>query len=1269
MLLGLLIFYSVIIIPLRVGFSLPPSPEFEISDIIIDSLFGMDILISFDTALVDDDDELVMDREIIAKTYLKGWFTIDLFSTVPIDKVVALFQSASGGSGSSGKLIRILRLARLMKLTRVLKLAKVFNKIDIDSLNPAVFGLLSIFFRIFFIGHIIACFWYFMTSDTVELDESQTSWNDEFEVPGGIAISNSTLGEQYTSAIYWTIATMMAVGYGDIYACNSNERIYSIFAQLVGAVAFGTLIATVNILVASADPASRAYKEKMGEVKAYLQERHVPAGLAKEVRAAVKYYMSKKSVFEEKDLVMDLPPSIRTQLVKAAYEDDIQRIKFFRNKDWAYVCFAMLSMKPLTCPAKDTLFEQHDVSEEVIFLQKGTVHLITRGTDVEDAAEDLGFEGEMDIFNKGQKTTCLVGMVSEGGFFGDLECRNKGPRIVAYETVSSCHMFALSRDALESANHIYATSGKQFEADSDRRLKIFNTAMASDFVMLRNGKISKRELFVDSKLVNAQSIRFDADEHTKKNLNHEPRRSAPKRKTMKTRKSRGLSRASGIGIDLWVVAEFEEADETITDLLKRGIIEPNLPIKVKWDVFVGILIVFSVLSIPYRLGFDVPSTPTMDVIDNVINAAFWLDIILTFRSAYEDVESDVLVTVPREIAQHYFKSWFFIDFFSVCPVSEIVEYFVLQGAEEDELINHTNSTLQGESRLESLKLLKVVRLIRLVKLVRLLKLGTYLERIEDSLSISPATFELFKLLITVTFIAHMFGCFWFFTSNQTTEEENSWYYGLSDTETIEDKYIASLYWAFTTMTTVGYGDISASSVQEKWYAIVIMILGATVFGYILANIASLTGELDARGNRVSASITSMTEYLTEKNIHQNLVKSIKNHIRFNLSSTSVFDERSILQKLPSSLAKKLFLHHNHEVLNNICLFKHLKSTGITIYIFNLLYPAQYADGHIIFEEDSTPYDIYFAYNGKAKLFKTKRSYSEEDGYPESERITCGQVLAGQMIGYNGMLTAKVHSHSCVAKGNLSVYYLQGHDLTNVTYKDEFIAKELQVALGKCIVAQDELLQELEAKVLTAPTMPTLEENFDDTPKSSSGFKSTANSSSPLEKTKSAAELRKDYDRKMKEKNKTMKITEGGEKKEEDSKLPIPVDSNDSSAKPQAMGLTKWEKKWDENHKAWYWENKEGTSTWTKPAEWVEEREGAGGNGAQTKTTSLSLAVTNAQEEIKAVTLGEEGEGKGVEKTCGTMTATTTTTAKTHTQEEGEKGKGKGKESEEAEKEF
>ena len=123
---------------------------------------------------------------------------------------------------------------------------------------------------------------------------------DSSEVDGEKTIAQGTLGEQYTAAMYWTIATMMAVGYGDIYATNTTERLYSMVTQVIGAVTFGALIATVNILVASANPAQRSYKEKMGEVKAYLQERHVPAGLAREVRSAVKYYMNKKSVFEEK---------------------------------------------------------------------------------------------------------------------------------------------------------------------------------------------------------------------------------------------------------------------------------------------------------------------------------------------------------------------------------------------------------------------------------------------------------------------------------------------------------------------------------------------------------------------------------------------------------------------------------------------------------------------------------------------------------------------------------------------------------------------------------------------------------------------------------------------------------------------------------------------------------------------------------------------------------------------------------------------------------
>ena len=57
-------------------------------------------------------------------------------------------------------------------------------------------------------------------------------------------------------------------------------------------------------------------------------------------------------------------------------------------------------------------------------------------------------------------------------------------------------------------------------------------------------------------------------------------------------------------------------------------------------------------------------------------------------------------------------------------------------------------------------------------------------------------------------------------------------------------YGDSLYWVVTTMTTTGYGDISATSVLEMLYASVVMVLGKLLFGFILGSIASTLANLE-----------------------------------------------------------------------------------------------------------------------------------------------------------------------------------------------------------------------------------------------------------------------------------------------------------------------------------------------------------------------------------------------------------------------------------------
>ena len=59
-------------------------------------------------------------------------------------------------------------------------------------------------------------------------------------------------------------------------------------------------------------------------------------------------------------------------------------------------------------------------------------------------------------------------------------------------------------------------------------------------------------------------------------------------------------------------------------------------------------------------------------------------------------------------------------------------------------------------------------------------------------------------------------------------------------------YLAALYWTFTTMSTVGYGDITARTGLEQFLAIVLMLFGVVFFSFVIGSISSIFNRLDSR---------------------------------------------------------------------------------------------------------------------------------------------------------------------------------------------------------------------------------------------------------------------------------------------------------------------------------------------------------------------------------------------------------------------------------------
>lgn len=58
------------------------------------------------------------------------------------------------------------------------------------------------------------------------------------------------------------------------------------------------------------------------------------------------------------------------------------------------------------------------------------------------------------------------------------------------------------------------------------------------------------------------------------------------------------------------------------------------PRKLYWDFFVGAMIVYSIVVIPWRISFRQDASGGMLIFDYIVDAVFGIDIVLCFNAAY-----------------------------------------------------------------------------------------------------------------------------------------------------------------------------------------------------------------------------------------------------------------------------------------------------------------------------------------------------------------------------------------------------------------------------------------------------------------------------------------------------------------------------------------------------------------------------------------------------------------------------------------------------------
>jgi hypothetical protein len=273
-------------------------------------------------------------------------------------------------------------------------------------------------------------------------------------------------------------------------------------------------------------------------------------------------------------------------------------------------------------------------------------------------------------------------------------------------------------------------------------------------------------------------------------------------------------------------------DEDKKKEIPQFMINPNGFFKSTWNIMILILVIFQSVVIPVRIAFEGEILVQWKITDYILDSIFLIDIFINFLTALEDDSGDYIIN-RKVIAKDYLFSWFFIDFVSCIPITFIMEFFY-SGLKSSAKANTSKF-------LKLMKIPRIFRILRVIKMIKIFNRAKQLAKIVENINLSSETKSIYVSLILMCFLLHMVGCFFAVAANISSDlglvnwvEDN----GLSD-EMILSKYLACLYWAAVSISTVGYGDILPTNPIEITVEIFLVFSGVAMYSYIVSKLSNL----------------------------------------------------------------------------------------------------------------------------------------------------------------------------------------------------------------------------------------------------------------------------------------------------------------------------------------------------------------------------------------------------------------------------------------------
>lgn len=396
-------------------------------------------------------------------------------------------------------------------------------------------------------------------------------------------------------------------------------------------------------------------------------------------------------------------------------------------------------------------------------------------------------------------------------------------------------------------------------------------------------------------------------------------------------------------------------------------------------------------------------SPRLIALDILITLTFAADIAVQFNTAYGVKHRQI--SDRKSIAIHYLKGWFILDFLATIPLSLSLmtsRYLILN---------------------------RVLRFFRLIRLLKLFGSSRTLRRARKLGFVNPAFMRLFMLIFWILVAAHLVACGWIYIGG-VGEYTSSGNYTSNGAV-----YLEAFYWTITTLTTIGYGDITPDNPIQFIYVIIVMLMGAAIYGFIIGNIANIIANLDIAKSRFREKMENIDTFLKYRNIPSRLQTRIHDYYDYLWESRKGYDESNLLLDLPKPLKTQIAFFLNRDIIEKVPLFKEASHEFIRDIILNLS-PVIYTPGDRIITYGEIGYEMYFISQGEVEVSN------------EEQTIIYATLSSGQFFGETALLLSSPRNATVIAKDYCDLYVLDKETFDNILRRYPVFAKSVEEQSAK-----------------------------------------------------------------------------------------------------------------------------------------------------------------------------------------------------------------------------